>query len=333
MLTKCENLLRALRHEPCEFIPTALDMRSINVPLIADNIARGTVRDGRPKKDPSPEGEYDVFGVKWVWDPVLRGSMEAPDEPHLLDDVCDWRDVITFPDPDSWDWETEVEVNKEYMSDPEVLYKSTVFTGFFERLISFMGFEEAAVALIDEDCEDDVKELFDRLCDLYCCYVKNYKKYFDILLVEIHDDWGSQVAPFFSEDTLCNLVLPPLKKFVDYAHSLGLFVELHSCGKVETFVPYMVEIGVDAWMGQEHNDKAALHRQFGDRFLPESELPELGEQASAEEIEAAAQEFVDTFVGPNNTTMISIYSYARKNPPALLERVQELAAEKLKAYQ
>ena len=329
MITKRENVIRAITHKTCEFLPVAFDMKSINVPLIADNVARNSVRDGRPKVEPDPNGTLDVFGVRWIWVPTVRGAMEDPNQPHLLEDVCDWREVLDFPDPDSWDWAGEVEANREYMNDPNVLYKSTIFTGFFERLISFMGFENAAVAMIDDECEDDLIALFDRLCDLYCCYVKNYKKYFDIELIEIHDDWGSQLAPFFSEETLRKIILPALKKFADYSHKLGLFVELHSCGKVDSFVPCMIEAGVDLWMAQEINDKVAVHRQYGDRFIVETELPELGVDANQEAMEAAAREYVDTFVGPNNTSFISIYSFGPNNPREFLPIVQKMATEKL----
>ena len=62
-----------------------------------DNIARAFVFDGEEPYDRSKYGGPDMFGIEWVFVPVVGGSMENPDKPHLMEDVNDWRDVIKFP--------------------------------------------------------------------------------------------------------------------------------------------------------------------------------------------------------------------------------------------
>ena len=89
----------------------------------------------------------------------------------------------------------------------------TFLNGFgFERLISFMGFEAAAMALVDEEQQDALKELFDRLSDLYCRIIDKCCEAYDIDGFIIHDDWGTQRAPFFSFDTGRELLVPYMKK-------------------------------------------------------------------------------------------------------------------------
>ncbi len=153
-VTPRENLLAALATKECLFLPNVLDMRSINPVFLADNRARGTVMDGGEPFVPDPAGEKDVFGVAWVYDAAINGSTVRPGSP-LLDQVEGWEDRIVFPRPDEWDWAGQAQRSRDYLSDALFVRKSTIFTGFFERLVSFMDFENAAC-----DREFVVKELY-----------------------------------------------------------------------------------------------------------------------------------------------------------------------------
>ena len=62
------------------------------------------------------------------------------------------------------------------------------------------------------------------------------------------------------------MLVPHLKRVVDYCHSHGILLELHSCGHNDALVPAMVEAGVDAWCGQPMCDKFALWEQYGDKL-------------------------------------------------------------------
>jgi hypothetical protein len=142
----------------------------------------------------------------------------------------------------------------------------TILNGLFERLISFMDFSEAAVALIDDEQKDAVHRLFSRLCDFYEEEIAIFKKYYNIDQFCLHDDWGSQRAPFFSPDTVREMLLPYVKRLVDFTHSQGLIFELHSCGKNEILTPVMIEAGVDVWKPQPMNDIKYLCKEYGDKI-------------------------------------------------------------------
>lgn len=327
-VTPRENLLQAIRTKECLFLPNVLDMRGMNPAFLLDNRARGTVMDGGDLFVPDPAGEPDVFGVEWLYDPAISGSMVRPGAP-LLEDIEDWEETIVFPDPSEWDWAGQAEASREYLSDPLYARKSTIFTGFFERLISFMDFEDAAIAMVDEDAQEDVHALFSRLTDLYITYLENFKQHFDIDVLEVHDDWGSQTAPLLSESTIREMVLPYLARLISRAHELGVAVEFHSCGKIERLVPLMVEAGVDLWMGQDVNDKKAVMDAWGDKLIVEVEVPELGADATDEEVWAAAEAFAEDFIIPGKPVALSIYSAGRANPPLLTEALYQISRKKL----
>jgi len=168
---------------------TMHEIQTFNPSVIPENVARGFVSENKPFKAAEEAGGKDMFGVEWVYEASVGGSMEKPGEPFMLEDVNDWKEKLVFPDVDSWDWAGSVELNKGFLK-PDMAVQSWLFTGWFERLISFMGFEEAAVALLDEDQEDAIKELMFALSDVYCKIVEHLVKDYGVTMFYVHDDWG-----------------------------------------------------------------------------------------------------------------------------------------------
>lgn len=260
-MTPRENFLSFFKDGSNEWIPTSMDLQRFTPFEHPDNRARGLVRQQLPV-DESQFGGRDWLGVDWYFDPRSGGSMEkAP----LLDDFNDWEELVQFPDVESFDWKGCARRHAEYL-DTDKMISSTIFSGFFERMISLAGFENASMALIDEDQEDAVRALFDQLADHYIEYAKCMHKYFGAEHFVLHDDWGSQKAPLFSKKVHDSLILPYIKKVVDGIHADGCVYEQHSCGMIETLIPGLIETGADTWCGQDVNDKDKLIGQYGDRF-------------------------------------------------------------------
>ena len=260
-MTPRENFLHYLKHEPYEWTPTSGDMIYFHPEEIPDHVARAFVFQQGGYT--GPKGGKDLFGVEWVYVPTVGGSMEtAP----LFDDICDWEKYVTIPDLDTIDWEAVAKRNADYLKTDKLIH-STIFTGYFERLISFVGFENAVVALIDEDSKESVHKLFDKLTDFYIDEIRRHKKWFDIDIMEVHDDWGNQRSLMFSVETQNEMILPYIKRLVDAAHEVGVLVEQHSCGKIEALVPSIIASGVDTWRGQGSVvDKKWIVDNYGDQF-------------------------------------------------------------------
>lgn len=47
------------------------------------------------------------------------------------------------------------------------------------------------------------------------------------------------------------LLVPPLKRLVDYAHSKNIVFTFHSCGNGEALIPAMKAAGIDGWQAQD----------------------------------------------------------------------------------
>jgi len=292
-ITPRENLRLALSGERPLWIPTWQDLICLDFGSLPDNVARGGYFRATPLKD-EEKGGKDMFGTEWVYVPVTGGSMVKPGNPRFTD-ANEWKNVIEIPNPDEWNWAAEAESVKELVDDRRLI-KSTIPTGLFERLISFMDFSNALLAIIDEDQKEAVHELFDTLCGVYEKVIDNMIKYLHIDMLEFHDDWGSQRAPLFSADTIREMILPYLKRIVDYCHERGVFVDLHSCGKNETLVPVMIEAGVDLWIPQQINDCDMLIKTYGDKIMIGMDPDVIAAGTPEEECKAMARRLVEKYI-------------------------------------
>ena len=283
-----ENYKRTLVGEPV-WLPSDMELFMFSPATIGENVVRGMVTDTK-RVSPEEFGGKDFFGVEWVYVPDQRGSMVKPGNP-LMEEAGEWREKVIFPDMSTWDWEECAARNKPLLSQGKMI-KTPLYTGFFERLVSFMDMEGALVALIDEEQQDDVKELFDRLADFYIEYITNMKRYFGVEIVWFHDDWGSQRAPMFSYQTVEEMILPALKKVVDGVHKAGVIFEFHSCGMIEPLVPLIVQAGCDQWDGQEMNNKAELSKTYRGRLGIEVQAP-LRPEMTDEEMRECVRTILD----------------------------------------
>ncbi len=331
-ITVRENFEAMFKGKNPLWMPMTSDSKSFDPRIDPDNIARAFVFDGEEPYDRSKYGGPDMFGIEWVFVPVVGGSMENPDNPHPLEDANDWREVIKFPDVNGWDWEASAKGNAKWFETNKDYVQTITFlngTGF-ERLVSFMGFENAVTALIDEDQQEAVIDLCTEVMEkVYFPYIDNVCKYYpSIDKISLHDDWGSQRAPFFSLATAREVFVPIYKRFTDYVKSKGKIAELHSCGKNDLVVPAYIESGFETWNGMYMNDKRALFEQFGDKFIFGVDPPKVADDmnASKEEIEAGAKEFCEFYIRDGKCHVVG--NMMRKNP-LFVEAVYRISRQML----
>ena len=303
-ITPKENYRMLYEKKVPYWIPISGDSIGLTPRIDPDNIARCFAFEANnitqeEMADIAINGYKDKFGIEWLYVPTAGGSIVKPGAPTLAD-ANEWKEIIQFPDVDSWDWEGTKASNADHVKGDKWI-TITILTGFFERLISFMDFMPAAIALIDEDQKAAVHELFDALADVYIQMTDKFIDAYGINSLTLHDDWGSQRAPFFSCETASEMIVPYIKKVADYCHSRGVFFDLHSCGKNEMLVPAYIEAGIDSWSGQPMNDKQFIYDTYGDKLMLGMESGYVavpGQPASAEEGIAVAKRFIEKYA-PN----------------------------------
>ncbi|MCL2125664.1 MAG: methyltransferase [Oscillospiraceae bacterium] len=295
--------------------PGSADAGMIMPPLYNDNLGRG-----------GPGGITDAFGIEWEYVEQVHGSIVRPGTPFMAD-VNEWKDKVIFPDIDKWDWAGAAEENK---IDTRRSFQLSFVNGFwFERLISFMDFLPAAMALIDEDQKDAIKELFEATTAFAMKLVDKFCEYWPALDgFNVHDDWGAQKAPFFSQETAYELFVPHMKALTDHIHSKGRFATLHSCGHNFLRVQCFIDGGFDSWEPQAMNDTPGLYEQFGDKLIF-SVMPDVFDPKTAteDEMRQAARNFVDKYCKPGKPSTVN-YAAGEMMTPAFTEELYEYSRKR-----
>ncbi|MCR4436064.1 MAG: uroporphyrinogen decarboxylase family protein [Clostridiales bacterium] len=311
-VSRKEAYIATMKREPIWQV-TTVETSLFTPQFYPDNVARAFVFETNPLPREKFGGK-DMFGINWVYVDSAGGSMVRPGSP-LLKDANEWKEKLVWPNIDSWDWEGSAKANEAFVNNGTFIMP-WIMNGFYERLISFMDFEGAALALIDEDQKDAVKELFERLTDLYIRIVDKFIEYFpSIGGFCVHDDWGSQKAPFFSLATVMEMIVPAMRRLTDHIHSRGLYADLHSCGHIEKLVPAMIEAGWDSWSGMPMNDTQMLYDKYGDKIII-GVIPDQFDPAttSEEEQRAAAAKYVEKFCKPGKPSILNMYGAAVLTP-------------------
>lgn len=291
-----ENWRRIYQKQTPVWCPHDLESVYLAPTVVPDNVARGLVLSKEAFDPDTQAGGPDMYGTMWVYQPQQGGSMVVPGAPRI-DDMNDWEKIVTRPDVDSWDWEGSARANAGYLSQ-DSFNVFMILSGWFERLISLMDFAEAALALIDEDQKQAVHEFFAATTEDICKIIDNAAKHYPgIDCFCIHDDWGGQAMPFFSQETAMEMIVPYMKKVTDHIHAKGMFAELHSCGHTEERVEAYIAAGWDSWCPQPMNNTPALYEKYGDRMIF-TITPDIPENASAEQQKQVARDFVRRYCKP-----------------------------------
>jgi hypothetical protein len=310
-ITPKEAYIAAFKRHPVWQITSTTEMSMFAPKCNPDNIARGFVYDGTHAP---PTGGLDMFGIDWEYIPQVGGSMVRPGKP-FIEDASELKDKVVWPDIEKWDWEGNAKANAGYLSDRS-FNVCWFLNGWYERLISFMDFEGAVVAVFDEDTQDDVKAFFDKLTDLYIKIFDKYITYFPgIDGFCIHDDWGSQKETFFSPAVAEEMIVPYMKRVTDFLHSKGKYCELHSCGQLMKQVPNIIAAGWDSWHPQLMNDTQKEYELYGDKMLI-GVAPDTFDPAttSEEEQRRMAREYADKFCQPGKPSLLNIYASSVLTP-------------------
>ena len=266
-----------------------------------DNLANHQCFDGGPAIDFDALGNVVAgwFDCPIEWEPKSNGAMPRPGRP-TLDDMSEWREQLRFPNLDDLDWDEIAAMNVDFLASDKVNQLGIQF-GLWERMMNLMDVDNAAVALLDEDQEEGVHSFLDAMADLYIDYIGRMMKVGRIDSIYLHDDWGTQNAPFFSLETARKFFVPPMKRIVDFCHANGIVFEHHCCGNAGALIPAMEECGTDFWIPQDTcNDVDALLEQYQGYHLKLGVYsPYLRRGSSEEEVRELGRQFVEKYAGKN----------------------------------
>ncbi len=208
----------------------------------------------------------DEFGCHWTFVPEAGGPMLTPGMPPVVSDITKWEEQVKWPDLSRHDY---VECQKKFIEKTagvdKVLHLN-IGQSSTERLVALLGgYEQAMIAMAEEpEAVHDFLMAFATFTRDRFLRMTGIAK---VDFVTFHDDWGTERDTFFSPAMMEEIVFEPTKIIIDAIKSTGAVFQLHSCGRIERFVPYMIDLGVDfVQLQRRANDVPMLKEKYGDRI-------------------------------------------------------------------
>jgi uroporphyrinogen decarboxylase len=271
-LSRKQRMLRALRREPVDRIPTQSNYTRLMGRLLSEHFGIAEAQlperlgnhllrvdlDYPRRTNADGSIEFDWWGAGW--DTRTEGYWHAFSP---LEDSLD-LDRYAWPDP----------------NDPAILATAgrTILqqgaTSFivpnlgmclFERAWSLRGFDRLLMDMLERT--EWVEELLDRITEIQLILSRRFVAagvdggYFG-------DDYGAQRAMLFSPRLWRRLMKPRLAKMFSVFVDAGLPVILHSDGDIRKILPDLVEIGLTTLnpVQPEVLDHTWLQREYGTKL-------------------------------------------------------------------
>lgn len=216
------------------------------------------VPNGVQYREIAPDIWEDEFGVHW--DRTIDKD---------IGNVCnrlvtpDNIEQFQFPDPDEptrYDFiEEAIKTNKESF------FGAVIGFSLFERAWTLAGMENVLMAMASD--KDFVNTLLDKILNFNLQIIEKTCE-FDIDMFGHGDDWGQQRGLIMGPDLWREFIKPRIKQMYQLIKSKGKFVFLHSCGKIESILPDLIECGLDVFnpFQPEVTDVFEVKKKYGDQL-------------------------------------------------------------------
>ena len=309
-ITPRENFRRCIgRNDPLWLPNSLLDKTTISTNEVISHHVRGMqIHSDFNKKATEDYLFKDWFNTDWTWVCSAGGAMLTPGT-QLLDDITQWEKKVVFPDLSEWGFEEKAYEFMTNIYNPNKALSYDIGRGMTERLVSIMGgYTDAMEALLIEP--EAVADFFNAYSDFMIRVFDALNALYPLDMITLHDDWGTERDTFFSEKVMEELVFEPTKRLIDHIKSKGVFLEMHSCGNVMRFFPYMVALNCDiAQVQRRAVDIPKMKELYGDKigFCGMIEGIDPSKPPAPEEYLAAVRKTIELYA-PGGGSYINMFS-------------------------
>jgi hypothetical protein len=192
--------------------------------------------------DNSKREDIDEWGCTW-------GRSDVKNMGQVIKNpIKHWGDLdgYKFPNADDPAFYEGIEERANKI-DTNKYVLTGIFMVLFERLHSLRGFEELMIDFYEE--REKLENLADRIVAFDVGIIRNISRLFPGLIdgISFSDDWGTEQNAFISIDLFNEFFAPRYRTIFNACHEAGWHIWLHSCGKVTSLVPGLIECGVDVF--------------------------------------------------------------------------------------
>ena len=182
----------------------------------------------------------------------------------------------------------------------------------FERLHMLHGFQRTLEDFYLEP--EKIHRLLDRILEYKIEHIHEAARRFGDRVhgILLTDDWGTQTSTFVSQGIFKEFFLARYKRLFQCIHEHGWHGILHTCGKVNAFVPLFIEMGVDVLNMQQ--PQAYGITEIGDAFagkicfLTTVDIQATLPKGNPEAVRCEARELVANWSTPKGGLIVFTYA-------------------------
>lgn len=251
----------------------------------------------------------DDWGCGWsVTDSLNMGQVTA----HPL---ADWRALSSYrpPDPRNPFYYERLEEGVAQANGRYVVI--TAHFNLIERLHMLHGFTQTLedLYLAPEPIETVLDMILEFRLEQFDELARRFGADIDGLFLT--DDWGTQAGTFISPHLFERFFASRYKQLVDAVHGHGWHFILHSCGRVNDFVPHFIDAGMDVLNMQQPQAYGIdeIGRRFAGKvcFLTTVDIQATLPSGDADRIRAEASQLVDRWSTPSGGFIVFNYGDPR----------------------
>lgn len=264
-MTQRENYLAAARGETPRWVPNynddiaPVDPMILNTAMTQYFIALEEYQGNIPKDTVFIDG----FGIRWLVDDM--GPMVDTAQPLVLG-IEKWRDTFIIPETENYDWDAAAEIDGMFVVDDKV---SQMFIyGPFMIMLNAFGHEEAFITLYSDP--EEAAEFLDVVTSFLETMVENVFTRVRVDSFVLHNDMANPSNLFIPPETYREVVKPFDKRIFDTIRRVSpdTVIEYHICGKADSVIDDIVEIGSDVWQpAQPMNDLVGIKKKYGQKLI------------------------------------------------------------------
>jgi uroporphyrinogen-III decarboxylase len=247
----------------------------------------------------------DDWGCGWaVTDRKNMGQVVR----HPLDD---WSKLDAYRPPDPRDPFYYQRLEDEMSEAGDRYVVVTSHFNLIERLHMLRGFKETLIDLYLEPAK--IERVLDMILDhKVALFDELHRRFGDrVHGLFLTDDWGTQAGTFISGPMFEAFFLERYRQLTAAVHGHGWHFMLHSCGRINDLVPYLIDAGVDVLNMQQPRAYgiAELGRRFAGKvcFLTTADIQATLPSGDPDAVRAEVEELIARWSTPDGGFIVFNY--------------------------
>jgi len=250
----------------------------------------------------------DDWGCAWAVTPTRKNMGQVVGHP-----LGDWSKLDSYRPPNPRDpfYFERIEPILAGAGDRYVVV--TCHFNLIERLHMLHGFSETLSDFYSEPAR--IEKVLDMILEFKLELLDELHRRFGDRVQGLFctDDWGTQTGTFISGRMFEDFFLQRYRVLVQAVHDHGWHFILHSCGKVNRFVPYFLDAGMDVLNLQQPRAYGIeeLGRQFAGKvcFLTTADIQATMPSGDPQRIRCEVRELVQKWSTPQGGLIVFNYGF------------------------